>query len=73
MSKLDDMNKVTVPDPLTGGNQTIYTSKDGTFMMCIPDRCTPDKVPPMPTPIITNISDDGKTKVWTWEMPRTDI
>lgn len=47
MSKFDNLKKEVIPDPLTGGTQIIYTSEDGTFMMCIPDRVTP-KVKPLP-------------------------
>lgn len=38
---LNKMNKEVIPDPLTGGSQTIYTNKEGTFMMSIPDRAIP--------------------------------
>jgi len=41
---LDKLNKEVIPDPLTGGNQTVYWNDEGTFMMSIPDRCVP--IPP---------------------------
>lgn len=72
----DNLDKQVVPDPLTGGTQTIYTNKEGTFMMCIPDRAIPRPMAghSLPDPIITPISydSDGKLRVWTWELPSGD-
>lgn len=71
MSKFDDMNKTTVPDPLTGGTQDVYTSKGGTFMMCIPDRALP-LTGSMPEVKTNLVSDDGKIKKLTWKIPHND-
>jgi hypothetical protein len=67
MSKFDNMNKQTIPDPLTGGLQDIYTSQDGTFMMCIPDRAIPCATT-LPEVKTMPLSDDGITKKWSWEI-----
>jgi hypothetical protein len=67
MSKYDNMNKQTLTDPLTGGMQDLYTSQDGTFMMCIPDRALPHTGPLIETKT-TFLSDDGVTKKWSWEI-----
>ncbi len=38
---LEKMNKKVIPDPLTGGEQTVYWNNEGTFMLSIPHQCTP--------------------------------
>lgn len=68
MSKFDDMNKVTIPDRLTGGSQDVYTSKDGTFMMCIPDRAIPFNHIPIAHEIKTEDKGNG-IRVWSFEPP----
>jgi hypothetical protein len=39
--KIENLNKEVIPDPLTGGSQTIYWNDENTFLMSIPDRCIP--------------------------------
>lgn len=69
MSKFDDLNKKTIADPLTGGSQDVYTSKDGTFMMCIPDRAIPNiKANSAFQYSMTNPENKG-IRVWSWEVP----
>lgn len=41
MKKLEELNKKIIPDPFTGGTQTVYWDDDGSFMMSIPDRAIP--------------------------------
>lgn len=73
MSKFDNMNKKTIPDPLTGGNQDVYTSKDGTFMMCIPDRAIPNGIILSDLKTVSyDLRSENKgngVRVWTWEQP----
>lgn len=68
MSKFENLNKETIPDPLTGGTQDIYTSKDGTFMMCIPDREIPFNHIPIAHEIKTEDKGNG-IRVWSFELP----
>lgn len=68
MNKFENMNKEVIPDPLTGGTQTIYTSQDGTFMMSVPDRCIPNTIPlPQFKYKEHEPGGDGKIRIWTWE------
>lgn len=73
MSKFNNMNKQTVPDPLTGGTQDIYRSQDGTFMMCIPDRPTPNGIILSDLKQLSyDVRSEKKSngiRVWTWEQP----
>lgn len=68
MNKFENMNKEVIPDPLTGGTQTIYTSQDGTFMMSIPDRCVPGAtIHPRFKYKEPEPGTDNKIRIWTWE------
>ena len=73
MSKFDDMNKQTIPDPLTGGTQDVYTSKDGTFMMCVPDRVAPSGIILSDLKTVSyDLRSENKgngIRVWTWKQP----
>jgi len=35
---LDSLNKKVIPDPLTGGEQTVYWNNEGTYMLCVPHK-----------------------------------
>jgi hypothetical protein len=69
MSKFDNMNKETLPDPLTGGTMDFYTNQDGTFAMCIPHQAIPIKCQ---TPKITYEPITEGIRVWSFEPPKTE-
>jgi hypothetical protein len=37
----DNLNEKVIPDPITGGEQTVYWNNENTFMMSIPHQCIP--------------------------------
>jgi len=38
---LESLNKKVIPDPLTGDFQTVYWNDEGTYLLCMPHKCTP--------------------------------
>jgi hypothetical protein len=71
---LENMNKKVIPDPLTGGEQTVYWNNEGTFMMCMPHQAMPmDKNAPRLSTKWTDNKDGTKTWESKWEYPTEDI